>query len=153
MSKAKGIDTEYRVDLPNAQAVSRETLRALMPQMVEVLKAEALERTPIGKTRNLVKSIFGRVERDGMQGAVGSKAPHAHLVHEGTRAHPVPLYGARALSIPSGGHVVYRGSAEHPGSRANPWLKQSLESSGDALAGMLRHAGEAALSEAIGKSK
>lgn len=153
MSKSKTIDTQFRVDLPNARAVSRETLRELMPQMVEVVKSEALERTPVGKTRNLVKSIFGRVEQGGMQGAVGSKAPHAHLVHEGTKAHAVTLHGARALAIPSGGHVVYRSSAQHPGTRANPWLKQSLESSSDALAGMLRHAGEAALTEAIGKSR
>lgn len=153
MSKSKAIDTQFRVNLPNAAAVSRETLRALMPQMVEMVRDEAVSNTPVGRTRNLVKSMFGRVEQGGLQGVVGAKAPHAHLVHEGTAAHAVTLHGARALAIPSGGHVVYRGSAEHPGSRANPWLKESLERSGDALAGMLRHAGEAALSEAIEKSR
>ena len=153
MSKSKAIDTQFQVDLPNAAAVSRETLRALMPQMVELVKDKALANTPVGKTRNLVKSIFGRVEQGGMQGAIGARAPHAHLVHEGTAAHTTPRKNARALAIPSGGHVVYRGSAEHPGARANPWLKESLENSSDALAGMLRHAGEAALDEAIRKSR
>jgi len=90
----------------------------------------------------LNKSIRYNVKAGGLLGVVRSVAPHAHLVHEGTRAHPVPLDQAKALILPG---IGYRHSAMHPGSRANPFLTNAATETEDEVMGVMRHSLQAAI--------
>ena len=139
----------YEITFPDVGKVSTELLAELMPAMVHVVAVRAKERAP-RRTGKLANSIEERVEEDGARGAVAAVARHAHLVHDGTGAHPIVAKHGKALTVFAGG-VVLRKSAQHSGSKGQPFLREALEESGGDLAEALRGGGEAALKRAIGE--
>jgi len=142
-TKGKG----YSVDFPNPQQVSKDLVREVMPGLVEVVadKARDLVPTQSGKLKN---SIEGRTEQGGLRGAVAARARHAHLVHEGTAGHPIPVRQARALVIRSGGQYLIRASAQYPGTRRQPFLTDALKQSEGEISRAL--SGEGPLRKAVG---
>lgn len=138
----------YEIKFPDVGKVSKSLVAELMPAMVHVVAVKAADKAP-RRTGKLANSIEERVEEDGARGAVAATARHAHLVHEGTAAHPIVAKHSKALTVFSGG-VALRKSAQHPGSKAQPFLRDALEESGGALADALRGGGEASLKRAIG---
>lgn len=126
MSKKSG--KGYTVDFPAPDHVSEELLRQVMPDLVEIVAERAREIVP-RRRGTLGNSIETRVEEEGARGAVAATARHAHLVHEGTTHHPLRATG-RAMVIATGAGLQLRKSAEHPGTRAQPFLRDALEQSG-----------------------
>lgn len=54
-------------------------------------------------------------------GPTSYQAPHKHLVHDGTRPHPVSIRSKIDRNIITGWY-------QHPGAKANPFLKTALNS-------------------------
>ena len=56
-------------------------------------------------------------------------SPYARFVHEGTRPHPIVPKRKKVLAwIPRGsGRAIYARSVNHPGTKARPWLRESLD--------------------------
>ena len=108
---------------------------------------------PVGATKNLSKSLGARVERSGDRGIVYARARHAYLVHEGAAAHRIPKAGkarkSKHLVIPTAGGMVFRQSAQHPGTKGQPFLKDALEGSRAAVERVLREKGESYLEGAL----
>lgn len=97
-------------------------------------------RTPVGPTGNLVRSIRARRPRSLRFGelaaaAVGPthrRAPHRHLVIQGTKAHDLEAkrYGkGQYLKFPDG-NVRRNAGVRHPGSRANPFVQDTFDAVG-----------------------
>jgi hypothetical protein len=143
----------YALDWPDNDAHSREVLRAAMWDMVQIVYAEAEERVPVGTTKTLSKSLGARVERSGDRGIIYARARHAYLVHEGAAAHAIPRPDkprkSKHLAIPTAGGVIFRQSAQHPGSKGRPFLKEALESSRAAVERVLRDKGESYVEGAL----
>ena len=143
----------FTLDWPDNDAHSREVLRLAMWDMVQIVYAEAEERAPVGQTGKLKKSLGARVERSGDRGIIYARARHAYLVHEGAAAHRIPKAGkarkSRFLAIPSAGGLIYRGSAEHPGTKGRPFLREAITESKAALEAALVQKGESYLKEAL----
>lgn len=136
---------EAQVQLPQSDAVSAAAAKAAMPHIVRVVAEEAARRAPVGRTKRLKDSIEGKVDQGGRRGVVAATAPHAHLVHEGTKAHATALKRrskARALAIPVRGRLVFRHSAEHPGSKRQPFLTEAVTHSRGQIERVLRQHGE-----------
>lgn len=66
-----------------------------------------------------------------MRATIGTAVPYAAFVHEGTRAHDIVARNARALFWAGAAHPVAR--VHHPGTQANPWLRQVFEARRGAL--------------------
>lgn len=74
-----------------------------------------------------------------VQGFVQANSPYAFFVHEGTRAHEIPTGGAAAqiakgyrLRYSKDGTVRMPWSVMHPGTTAQPFLKDALVTVGGA---------------------
>ncbi len=136
----------YTLDWPDNEVHSREVLRAAMWDMVQIVYAEAEERVPVGPTGNLKKSLGARVEKNGERGIVYARARHAYLVHEGAAAHVIPRADkprkSRVLAIPTAGGLIFRGSARHPGTTGQPFMKEAMEASRAELERVLAEKGE-----------
>jgi hypothetical protein len=123
-----------------------------MPEMVAVVKDKAKELAPdSGKSHNskLNKTIHGSTDQRGLRGVIKALAPHAHLVHEGTKPHITPGK-EHVLAIPLNGHLIFRRVTQHPGSRANPFLTNALEQSKDEQMQVISTHGPGALAQAVG---
>jgi HK97 gp10 family phage protein len=114
-----------RIDgkIPALDKVPAAIQRAAMPDIVAVVAAKARELAP-RRTGELAGSIDTVVQRAGERGIVRAKAPHAHLVHNGTKPHPVT---GKALPIPTAEGIIFRRMMTHPGTKANPFLTNALE--------------------------
>lgn len=63
---------------------------------------------------------------DGARGSVTADRRYATWVHEGTTPHVIRPVRAKALRFRWGGQVVFARRVNHPGNRANPWLRNAL---------------------------
>lgn len=79
------------------------------------------------KLGTLRRSITKDVQGAGgtVRGIVGTNLPYAKFVHEGTAPHVIVPVSAKALFWPGARHPVKR--VNHPGTRANPFLKKALQ--------------------------
>lgn len=145
MSKKKG--KGYTVEFAPPEDVSRELVRQVMPELTQIVAERAREIVP-RRTGKLGNSIETRIEEDGAQGAIAATARHAHLVHEGTTRHPLRTTG-RAMVVATAAGLLLRRSATHPGTRAQPFLRDALEQSVGEIMQKLT-GNEAALEKAVG---
>jgi hypothetical protein len=60
-----------------------------------------------------------------LRATIGTSVPYAGFVLEGTRAHDIVARNAKALFWAGAAHPVAR--VHHPGTQANPWLRQVFE--------------------------
>lgn len=137
----------YTVDFPEAQGVSLALVKSLLPDIVHVVAVRARQKAP-RRSGDLAESIEERVEEDVPRGVVAATARHSFIVHEGTKSHPVAARDSKALTIWSGG-IVMRKSAEHPGTKGQPFITEAVEESRTEIAQGLQ-GNERALKEAIG---
>jgi|GEM_PF-3252128 len=90
------------------------------------------------RSGNLARSVTPEAIFEGpvVMGSVGipklsTAAKYARILHEGgtTRAHVIEARNAKMLRFVMDGHVVYRRSVNHPGSKfpARPYLTAALE--------------------------
>lgn len=57
---------------------------------------------------------------------ISADAPYAAPVHEGARAHVIRPRNARALRFEIDGRVVFARRVNHPGQRAQPFLRNAV---------------------------
>ena len=138
----------YSVKFPEAERVSRELVKSLLPDAVHLVATRARANAP-RQTGGLAESIEERVEEDVPRGAVAATARHSFIIHQGTKSHPAMAKNSRALTIYTGGAgVVFRKSMEHPGTKGQPFLTDAIEDSRQEIAQALQ-GNEGALKRAI----
>lgn len=92
------------------------------------VRNRAVLRCPVD-TGNLRNSIYERVEvsRIRILALVGSDVDYAAYVHEGTRAHWIRARAGHVLRFKIGNEVVFTRLVRHPGTKAQPFLRQAVE--------------------------
>jgi hypothetical protein len=88
------------------------------------------------RTGCLESSIVKRVEHFGDEIAVRivsdttscspSRTSYSYWVHEGTAPHVITARNGGVLAFQVGGETVFARSVNHPGTRANPFLRDAL---------------------------
>lgn len=123
----------YRLDkleCPPLEELEPKIRRRIMRRAVRIAGQRARELVPdsgVAHKSKLRKSIRWDVLDAGMTGRVKAKAPHAHLVHDGTKPHTIPapkdpLKRRKAFPLFAGGRAM-----RHPGARPNPFLVRAAE--------------------------
>ncbi len=143
-TKGKGFSVEF----PLPQDVAEEIVKQTMPVLVEVVADKAHELVP-RRSGRLEAGLEGRVEQGGLRGAIADHARHAHLVHEGTRAHSIYVRKARSLRFYSGAGYLFRREVLHPGARGQPFLTEAVRQSRDKIEQALAGEGESILAKAV----
>ncbi len=144
---------QYRLDkleMPALEELAVKARRKVLREGVRVIALKVREIAPDSgrkHTGKLNKTIRYQVRRAGLEGVVAAKAPHAHLVHDGTKSHEIPAPKdpekvRRAFPLYAGGHAE-----KHPGARAQPFLKQAAEETRPQVEQVLREGTEAAIAE------
>ena len=143
--------TAASVDALELPELPRAIIRRAMPGIVEDVTDLARKIAPGRRSETNPKSlranIRGKVLADGLSGVVQATARHAHLVHDGTKAHEVTPRRKQALHGASRGVWHFSMSAPHPGARAQPFLDEARDQSIPAVEERLRVAAEAELRE------
>ena len=106
-----------------APAIVRAEMQTAMTQSVGVIEAQGKANTPV-KTGTLRRSITGQAQSYQL-GVVGTNVPYARFVHDGTGPHVIVPTSKKALFWPGAAHPVKR--VNHPGSKANPFLRKALQ--------------------------
>lgn len=100
-----------------------------------VIAKAARKEAPV-KTGQLKKSIVRIVRKAGKVVAIGPeyrKAPHDHLVHDGTQPHSLGKI-TRGRSAGGKRFVLRRWDGpQHPGSRPNPYMVRAMDKSRQAV--------------------
>jgi hypothetical protein len=100
--------------------------RAFIDRVVTQAKQLAPERSGNLK-RLIVPDAVRRVGPWSLEGGVSVLANYAAPVHEGARPHVIRPKNARALRFEvEGGRVVFARRVNHPGNRANPFLRNAV---------------------------
>lgn len=123
----------YRLDkleMPDILAMEPKMRKKVMRVAAKVARDAARSLTPV-RSGKLKKALTYNVDRGGKQGKVKApkaKAPHAHLVHDGTKPHDIY---AKTPESARAGWRYYRNSTEtpvhHPGAKAQPFLVEAGE--------------------------
>lgn len=106
--------------------VTPRTLTEAMQRSVLIVEGNAKREAPV-KTGNLRRTITSRVEQGGRRGVVGTNAPYARPVHDGSRPHIIQAKRARALFWKGAKHPVR--VVHHPGNRPNPFMRRAADTS------------------------
>lgn len=102
-------------------------LPSTMRRMVLILERQAKREAPVD-TGTLRRSITSDVQDGGHRGVVGTNVAYALAVHQGSRPHVIVPRRAVVLAFPgSGGRTVFARRVNHPGTRANPFMKRAME--------------------------
>lgn len=93
------------------------------------LAVQSAARSQVGvNTGRLKRSIHTRRRRNvfGPYYEVGSSVNYAYLHHEGTKPHVITPNRVQVLRFTAGSRVIYTRKVNHPGVRANRYLKDNL---------------------------
>lgn len=144
---------KYRLDkleMPDLEALEPIARRAAFREGIKVIALWLRANVPdsgVKHKRKLNKSIKYNVQAGGLTAKVKATAPHAHLVHEGTKEPRKVTLNARrqepakALNIPG---VGFRHSATAGRMPANPFLLKAADETRDEMNKVLKEAVEAA---------
>ncbi|MFU8873232.1 hypothetical protein [Micromonospora sp. SL4-19] len=90
--------------------------RAVLKCPVDTGRLRAAHREEVGVRAG---QVYGFVEND---------VEYAAAVHDGTGAHVIrPRRAGGMLRFETGGQVVFTSLVNHPGTRAQPWLREAME--------------------------
>lgn len=119
-------------------SIDEDALHAQVMERLEVF-TKAFVRTASATAQSIVPVRTGRlrasihpdaVQRVGpwrIESGVSADAPYAAPVHEGARPHVIRPRIARALRFEvEGGRVVFAARVNHPGQRAQPFLRNAV---------------------------
>jgi HK97 gp10 family phage protein len=106
--------------------VTNRTLTEAMTRSVLIVEGNAKREAPV-KTGNLRRTITSKVEQGGKRGRVGTNAPYARAVHDGSRPHIIRAKRAKAMMWPGAAHPVR--SVKHPGNKPNPFITRAADTS------------------------
>ena len=137
-----------RLEIPPLETIPTETRKIAMREAVKVVARAVREEAPDSGIRHKNKlrgSFRYLVRREGEEGLVYSRAPHAHLVAYGARPHLIRAgarFGGkgRFLVFRSRGRIVMAHAVRHPGVRANPFHERARDKSAEEVAMILREA-------------
>lgn len=140
-----------RLEMPDLLAIEVKARRKIMYQAAKVVALRARQIAPdSGKKhkRKLSKTISYRTLASGVKAAIAAKAPHAHLVHDGTKAHGI---SARTPETARANWRFYRNSTEtvvnHPGAIAQPFLTNAWDETRSKVEQVMRDGLDAAAAE------
>ena len=141
-----------RLECPPLEEIAPRARRKIMRQAVRVGALKARQLAPDSGRRHkskLNKSIRYDVLDAGLTGRIKARAPHAHLVHDGTKAHRIPapkdpLRRRKVFPLFAGGHPEW-----HPGARPNPFLVRAAEETLPEMERVMREGAEAAMAEVV----
>lgn len=151
MTRTKRYSLE-RLELPDLEAIPKEVRRKAMREGVKAVAKRARKLAPDSGRRHkgkLKKTIRYSVRQQGRVGVVQAMAPHAHLVHDGTKGHWIRSEHGGVMAFRIRGKAVIARAVWHPGARANPFMDRALEQSIPDVERALRAAGEAGIGEAL----
>ena len=121
-----------KLEMPDILALEPKLRKKVMRVAAKIARDEAKTLVPVRSGR-LKKALTYNVDRGGLSGkvkATKAKAPHAHLVHDGTKPHQIH---AKTKESARSGWKFYRGSTrkavQHPGTKARPFLVDAAEQS------------------------
>ena len=133
---AIAIQSRYKLDsLSIAQMLTGEAgpVVRFMRETTRAVKNRAVLKSPVdtGHMRNSHREVV-EVNRGSILAYVVVDADYAEFVHEGTHAHTIkPKHAGGYLAFPGrDGKTVFAKEVHHPGTRAQPWLLESLEEVG-----------------------
>lgn len=146
----------YRLDkleMPELESLEPKMRRKIMRQAVRVGALRARQLAPdsgFAHKNKLRKNIRYDVLQAGLTGRIRARAPHAHLVHNGTKSHMIPapkdpVKRKRAFPLFAGGRAM-----RHPGARANPFLLKAAEETLPEMERIMRESAEEAINEVAG---
>ena len=139
-----------RLEMPELEAIAVKARRKILYEAAKVvaLRARLLAPDSGKKHKGKLRKTIRYRSLNAWQGAVYSKAPHAHLVHDGTKAHGI---SARTPETARANWRFYRNSTEtvvnHPGARAQPFLTDARDQTIDLVEKVMRDGLEAAAAE------
>ena len=115
----------YAGCMSTVQGPLQAEMRQTMNDSVALVQNQGMANAPV-VTGTLRRSITSNVSGAGgsITGIVGTSVPYARFVHEGTGPHVIVPVSRKALFWPGARHPVKR--VNHPGSKANPFLKRAL---------------------------
>lgn len=93
------------------------------------IRTRAVLRCPVdtGRLRAAHREEVG-VRAGQVYGFVVNDAEYAAAVHDGSAAHVIrPRRPGGVLRFQAGGQVVFTSVVNHPGTRAQPWLREAME--------------------------
>jgi hypothetical protein len=96
-----------------------------MERRVRRVEAEAIRRAP-GGMKQRIRAQIRRGPGGDFQGIIKVEHPAAIYVLNGTRPHRIVPRTAKALRFTVGGQVVFAQVVNHPGTKANNFLKEAL---------------------------
>jgi HK97 gp10 family phage protein len=126
---------DFLADLENAAGKEAEGLAQDVVEAMTLNVAYLAEKYAPTKTGELAQSI--RSETGSLEGRVWSDAPHAFFVEFGTWSYnelapqsgtyEIKPINAKALRFDVGGQTVFAKSVQHPGIKAQPFMRPALQ--------------------------
>jgi len=137
-------------EVPDLEGFATKFRRKIMYAASKVVALKARVLAPdsgIARKGKLKRTIRYGAQDRGWEGYVKTKAPHAHLVHEGTAPHVIPAppdtaTARRAFPLYAGGQAV-----QHPGARAQPFLVEAERQARPEVERVLREGAAEAVAE------
>lgn len=116
---------------------SEVTTQDVLVHSANYLKAEMEARVPV-RTGRLRQSI--QVRTSGKNITVGPDTPYAAFVEFGTKPHVIEAKNKKALAFMVGGRAVVVKKVNHPGTKAQPYVRPAFEAWVDTLGGLVAEA-------------
>ena len=107
-----------------AEKVQSESLPGLVAGAVDYGYADMMSKAPV-KSGRLLGSIQKQAE--GLSGSVGPTVPYAVYVEYGTLPHEIRPMFASVLRFDVGGKIVFTTLVHHPGTRPQPFVRETVE--------------------------
>lgn len=135
------------IDASGIDALISRNVEPWLAAKVDSIASLAMQNCPVGDDdplgrprpflRRLKDSISSGIEGFGRElvGRVTAATPYAMFVHEGTRPHQIPTGGSEEMKArgyplrfywPKKGRVVRFMSVQHPGTTAQPFLRDAM---------------------------
>jgi HK97 gp10 family phage protein len=155
-----GFTGTIRGSVPNLAKLGPEAALKALPEVVIAVKEQAIREAPkkrgASSKKSIVSRIGGKVRQPGIEGVVWSNAPHSHLIEFGTAPHSLATGSGKSksrrkskvLKIFGSGDIL-RASAQHPGSRANPFMERAIPNADAKIERILQAAGDEAIKNNI----
>lgn len=134
----------FKRNLARAPQVAAREFDKALKGSAYALESEAKKEAPVNKQSgggNLRQSIRANFPRP-LTAVVGVGAKYGLFVHEGTRPHKITVRNKSVLANKKTGQVFGR-TVNHPGTKANPFLKRSIDNRQDYITRQFIRANEA----------
>jgi HK97 gp10 family phage protein len=120
------VDIQRRgLDVKVVAAKLPAKIRDLVVNRVGSFAYEEMQRRAPSQSGKMRRSIRKRVQ--GAEVRIGPTEPYAIYVEQGTRPHEIVPVNARALRFEVGGQVVFAMHCNHPGTRPQPFVRETAE--------------------------